>query len=115
MCIRDRLFVLFNTPAGRDFLKARGLSDELLEHLTHMGFSSICNMLGAIATAKKLGLGADDAIVTIATDGGAMYASELEGKILPRDFDGKFDAVDAATVYARHLNDVCLLYTSRCV
>ena len=107
----DQLFVLFNTPAGRDFLKARGLSDELLEHLTHMGFSSICNVLGAISTAKKLGLGADDAIVTIATDGGAMYGSELEGKILPRDFDGKFDAVDAATVYARHLNDVPTTYT----
>lgn len=102
----DQLFVLFNTDAGREFLRGRGVSEKTLEDLTHMGFSSICNVLGAITTAKKLGLGADDAIVTIATDGGAMYTSELEGKILPRDFGGSFDATDAATVYARHLDDV---------
>ncbi len=106
----DQLFALFNTPAGRAFLTARGVSDQVLDDLTHMGFSSICNVLGAIMTAKKLGLGADDAIVTIATDGGAMYASELEGKILPRDFGGSFDAVDAATVYARHLDNVPTTY-----
>ena len=33
-------------------------------------------MLAAIKTAKLLGLGPDDAIVTVATDGGAMYPSE---------------------------------------
>jgi cysteine synthase A len=42
---------------------------QLIDTLEHFGFSSICNVLAAIKTAKVLGLGPDDAIVTVATDG----------------------------------------------
>ena len=41
--------------------------------------------------------------MTIATDGAAMYRSELADKILPRDFPGGFDAVAAAETFGRHV------------
>ena len=99
----DELDVLFNTRAGRSFLADRkGLSAELLAALEHFGFSSICNVLAAIKTAKLLGLGEDDAIITIATDGGALYPSERIKTIASR-FGGEFTEVDAATVWGQHL------------
>ncbi len=68
----DELDMLFNTPAGREYLsRSKGLSDGLLDDLPHFGFSSICNTLAAIKTAKLLDLGPDDALITVATDGGA--------------------------------------------
>src|SRR5215203_1056157 len=65
----DELDVLFNTPAGRAYLaRNRGVDERLVSALEHFGFSSVCNLLAAIKTAKLLGLGPDDAIITIATD-----------------------------------------------
>jgi cysteine synthase len=102
----DELDVLFNTPAGRAHLADRqGVPDATIAALAHFGFSSTCNVLAAIKTAKLLGLGPDDAIVTIATDGGAMYPSE-RAKTLAGRFGGEFDAVDAAAVWGEHLANV---------
>ena len=42
-----------------------------------LGISSICNIIGAIKMAKLLGLGEDDNIVTIATDGFDRYPSVM--------------------------------------
>jgi len=41
------------------------------------GISSICNIMGAIRTAHFLGLGEDDNVVTIATDGFDRYPSVM--------------------------------------
>jgi len=41
------------------------------------GISSICNIMGAIRTAHYLGLGEDDNVVTIATDGFDRYPSVM--------------------------------------
>ena len=99
----DRLNVLFNTEAGRGWLVAeRGVSAELARSLPDFGLSSICNVLAAIKLAKSQGLGADSAIVTIATDGSELYPSELD-KVLARDFAGGFDAGTAARVFEEHL------------
>ena len=62
-------------------------------------------MLAAIKTAKMLGLGADDAIITIATDGGAMYPSE-RAKTIAKRFGGEFTDLDAASVFGEHLANV---------
>jgi cysteine synthase len=98
----DQLFVLFNDDAGRAFLRARGVSDAILAALPHFGFSSICNVLAAIKTAKTLGLGPQDVIVTVATDGAAMYASEIP-KAVRKHFGGRFDAAKAAAAFTTHL------------
>ena len=102
----DELDVLFNTDAGQAFLAERkGVPDHIIEALTHFGFSSTCNVLAAIKTARLLGYGPDDAIVTVATDGGSMYPSERLALLAER-FNGEFTDVDAAEVFGRHLGDV---------
>ena len=58
--------------------------------------------MAAIKTAKLLGLGADDAIITVATDGAALYPSEYR-KTLAERFGGKFDEADAKATYAKYV------------
>ena len=70
-------------------------------------------MLAAIKTAKLLGLGPDDAIVTIATDGAALYPSE-RAKTLASRFGGEFSTVDAAEVYGEHLGHIDTADTIDC-
>jgi cysteine synthase A len=74
----------------------------VIEALDAFGLSSICNVLAAIKTAKLLRLGADDVVVTIATDGAAMYRTEMD-KVLARDFPGGFGAAEAAETFGRSL------------
>jgi cysteine synthase len=56
---------------GAEVAEAKGLRDAF-------GVSGICNILGAIKTAKTLGLGSQDVIITVATDGFDRYPSVLE-------------------------------------
>ena len=99
----DHLLVLFNTAAGRRYLaEKRAVPETFLAELPAFGISSICNILLAVKTAKQLGLGPDDAVVTVATDGAAMYETEVE-KILARDYPGGFDATSAAETFGEHL------------
>jgi len=102
----DELDVLFNTPAGRAYLaEKKGLSAELIEALSHFGFSSICNTLAAIKTSKLLNLGPDQAVLTVATDGGALYPSSRVTTLHKR-FQGEMTAADAAEVFERHFGDI---------
>ena len=99
----DSLLVLFNTEEGRKYLVERhGIDADLVDRLSNLGLSSICNMLAAIKTARFYDLGADDVILTIATDGAAMYGSEID-KVLARDFPKGFDEVGAGEVWGRSL------------
>jgi cysteine synthase len=102
----DELDVLFNTPAGRSYLaRKRGVDERLVNALEHFGFSSVCNVLAAIKAAKLLDLGPDDAIITVATDGAAMYPSERAKTVTTR-FGGEFGEVEAAEVFGEHLANV---------
>jgi len=102
----DELDVMFNTPAGKEYMSTRlGLSAELIEALEHFGFSAICNVIAAIKTAKLLNYGPDDVLITIATDGGALYPSERV-KTLARRFNNDFTAVDAAEVFGEHMGAI---------
>jgi cysteine synthase len=99
----DQLDVLFNTEVGRNYLlHDRKVQPEVVEGLNALGLSSICNVIAAIKTAKYFGLGPQDLILTVATDGAAMYASERV-KSLHKHFSGGFDPVDAGETFARHL------------
>lgn len=73
-----RVFRLFNEPEGKKFLKAEGISDEIINQLQLMGISGISNMLSSIKTAKYYELTKDDIIFTLATDSAEMYQSRLE-------------------------------------
>ena len=99
----DELDVLFNSDAGREFLaRAKGVAPEVVDALEHFGFSAICNTLAAVKTARLLDLGESDALITVATDGAALYPSE-RAKTLATRFGGEFSSTDAAEVFGEHL------------
>ncbi len=99
----DTLNLLFNTEIGRAYLRDhKGVSDTVIEKLADLGLSSIANVLAAIKLAKYLKLGPDEAIITVATDGGEMYRSEA-AKAEKTYFSGQFDGLAAAETFGQHL------------
>ena len=98
----DGLFLAFGHEGGRCLLADGGVPDDVLASLEHFGLSSICNVLAAIKYARAAGLGADDVIVTVATDGAAMYDSE-RSRLTGSRFGGSFEGADAAAQIEAHL------------
>lgn len=84
MCIDDMECKLglqvFAEATGRETLVKRyGMDADLVEKLGPLfGISGICNVLGAIKTAKYYELGKDDMIVTVATDSLDRYHSVMD-------------------------------------
>jgi cysteine synthase A len=98
----DQLFMLFNTDAGRRYLAERkGVDAATIQGLSSLGFSGICNVLGAIKTARALDLGPNDAVLTIATDNAGMYQTERQK--FKADYPEGFDTIHGAEVYGQHL------------
>ena len=94
----DSLNLLFNTPVGRSYLLGRRkVEPGVVKGISSLGLSSICNVLGAIKTAKYYGLGPDDVVVTVATDGADMYVSQQEIAVRKR-FSKGFDEIAAANL-----------------
>ena len=98
----DALFMVFNTDAGRTLLASKAVDADVIDQLTHMGLSSICNMLASIKYAQHHRLTSDDVIVTVATDGAAMYMSEID-KFVARDYPNGFGDSEAAAAFGEHL------------
>ncbi len=81
MCIDDQACLegLSLVQEGDEYLADMGVSAEEAAAIKGVfGVSGICNVLGAIKTAKVLGLGSDDVVVTVATDGFDRYPSVLQ-------------------------------------
>jgi len=84
MCIDDmdclRLLRVLAEPVGRETLvKHYGISAGLAQCYGELlGISGICNIIGAIKTAKQYKLGKDDVIVTVATDSMERYHSTMQ-------------------------------------
>ena len=99
----DELNLVFNTTVGRSYLSDyRGMDQEQIAALGDLGLSSIANILGAIKYAKYNDLGADDVVLTVATDGADMYHTEMEvaeGKY----FADGFHEVQAAQAFGQHV------------
>jgi len=87
------LIRLFNEPAGVEELKRNGVPAEIAENLHLLGISSVANMISAIKFAKYYELGADDVVMTVATDSMAMYQSRLKELTEER---GAYTPMDAA-------------------
>ena len=99
----DSLGVLFNTDAGREYLiERKGLDPKLVADLSLLGFSSICNILAAIKTARYYNYGENDVLITVATDGYEMYETELAPAV-DKYFGGSFDSVNAGEAFGQHL------------
>jgi cysteine synthase len=102
----DALNLLFNTTPGRSYLTRRkGLGQQAVSGLANLGLSSIANVLGAIKMSKYLKLGADDVVLTVATDGAEMYGTEIE-KAQASAFADGFDELAAAEVFGRYLSGI---------
>ncbi len=99
MCIDDmsclRGLALLTDPVGQQTLIRRfGVPEADVEKMSGIfGISSVCNVLGAIKTAKFYNMGADDVIVTICTDAIDRYYSVMDW--LERE-EGKMDEALAA-------------------
>ncbi|MBP7830550.1 MAG: pyridoxal-phosphate dependent enzyme [Kiritimatiellae bacterium] len=91
---------LFNEAAGLKFLEQRGVKRGVLERLSWLGISCICNLVAAIKTAKYYDMGPNDVIFTPLTDSMELYASRKQEM---EEQHGKYDAVKAAVHYARYL------------
>ncbi len=91
---------LFNEPAGKEYLKKQGVTDQLIEALPLLGISGVANLLSAIKFAKYYELGEGDVVSTILTDSMEMYQSRLDELNEER---GEFSDLDASAVYHKHL------------
>jgi cysteine synthase A len=99
----NALNLLFNTTVGKDYLGRRaGIDEEVVAGLADLGLSSIANVLAAIKIARYMGLGNNDVVLTVATDGAEMYRTEID-KTGNAAFNGKFDELAAAEVYGRYM------------
>ena len=94
------LIRLFNEPAGQEFLVKQGVAADFVEQLPLMGISSVANMLSAVKFAKYYELGAEDVVLTVATDSMEMYSSRIDEL---REEMGEFTELDAAGVHQRHM------------
>jgi hypothetical protein len=83
MCIDDMetklgLQLLTEEPGWEVLTRRYGISEEKVKQLSQIfGISGVCNVLGAIKTAKFYGMGKDDLIVTICTDAVDRYHSVM--------------------------------------
>ncbi|MFP3921898.1 MAG: pyridoxal-phosphate dependent enzyme [Dichotomicrobium sp.] len=99
----DGLNAIFNSDAGKRYLAdAIGVPREAAAGLSWLGLSAIANVLAAIKLARYLDLGPDDVVLTVATDGAELYASEL-ASYNARHFPGGVSERDAAAICGEHL------------
>jgi len=73
-----RILRLFNEKAGKEVLIRNGAGKEIVEKLSYLGISSICNLLASIKLAKYYELNENDVIFTIFTDSVELYYSRLK-------------------------------------
>ena len=97
----DGLHAVFNTDTGRRTMAGR--ADAAVPMLRYLGLSSIANLLGAIKMAKHCNLGPDDVIVSVATDGHELYASELERYLKRHHNRGDMTGQIAVELVGKHL------------
>jgi cysteine synthase len=101
MCIDDqdckKALQVFAEPDARLTLIERyGLDADLVERFsTLFGISSMCNIIGAIKTARYYNFGKDDVVVTVATDGIDRYYSVMD------NMKQTFGALDEAATVGR--------------
>jgi cysteine synthase len=99
----DSLNLLFGGNVGRSYLAGRRKIDpDIVRTFDDIGISGLANIVAAIKVIKHLDFGADDVVMTVATDSALLYASERQSFLARRYGDG-FDEVNAGEVFSRHL------------
>jgi hypothetical protein len=102
----DSLNLLFGGNVGRSYLAGRRKIDpKVVGSFDDIGISGLANIIAAIKVAKHLDLGAEDVIMTVATDSALLYGSERQS-FLSRRYPEGFDEVNAGEIYGRHLEGI---------
>lgn len=95
------MFRLFNEPAGQEYLRQQGVSEEVIEKLSWVGISGAANIISCIKFAKYYELTENDMVLTVLTDSAEMYKSRLEEMEAERG--KKYDALNAAIDHNRNI------------
>ncbi len=101
MAIDDRdclqgLRLLAEEKARQTLTRRYGLAEAQVHKLAEtLGISGVCNIIGAIKTAKYYDMSSDDVVVTVATDAMERYGSVL-AKL--RDVQGPLDEAAATAI-----------------
>jgi cysteine synthase len=102
----DSLNLLFGGNVGRSYLSGRrSIDPKVISAFDDIGISGLANIVAAIKLAKHLDFGADDVVVTLATDSALLYASERQKFLASRYGDG-FDEVNAGEIFGRHMEGI---------
>jgi cysteine synthase A len=102
----DALNHLFGSDVGRAYLTGRRHIDpELVRQFDDIGISGLANIVASIKFARHFELGPDDVIMTVATDGASLYATERRS-YEDRRYPNGFDEVNAGEVFGHHLEAV---------
>jgi cysteine synthase len=95
-----QLLRLFNEDAGKEYLADQGVSSELVEQLSLLGISSICNLVAAIKAAKYYDMDSRDVLFTPLTDSMELYGSRKEEMA---EAGGAYNREKAAVHYDRYM------------
>lgn len=97
------LMRLFNEPAGQERLVTRGVPEGIVGRLPMMGISGICNLVGAIKTARYFEMDRNDVVFVPLTDSMDLYQSRMEEQ---RRIHGAYDAMTAEHHWARYVRGI---------
>lgn len=95
------MFRLFNEPAGQEYLRGLGISEEVIEKLSWVGISGAANIISCIKFAKYYELTENDMVFTVLTDSAEMYKSRLEEMEAERG--KKYDMLNSAVDHNRNV------------
>jgi cysteine synthase len=95
------MFRLFNEPAGQEYLRGLGISEEVIEKLTWVGISGAANIASCIKFAKYYELTENDMVLTVLTDSAEMYKSRLDEMEAERGKE--YDVINAAVDHNRNI------------
>jgi cysteine synthase A len=102
----DALNNLLSSDVGRTYLAGRqALDPELIGQFDDIGISGLANIVASIKLAKYFDYGADDVVMTLATDSAAMYESERH-EYAARHYPNGFDEVNAGETFGRYLQGI---------
>ncbi|HEX2474286.1 MAG TPA: pyridoxal-phosphate dependent enzyme [Lacipirellulaceae bacterium] len=96
------LFRLFNEPVGQTYLN-HSVADDLIQKLSLVGISGICNLVAAIKAAKYYDMDGRDVVFTVLTDSADLYASRLHELASQH---GRYTVEQAAYAKARYLDGI---------
>ncbi len=95
------MFRLLNEPAGQEYLRKQGVSEDVIEKLTWVGISGAANIISAIKFAKYYELTENDIVMTVLTDSAEMYQSRLQE--MEEERGGEYNSIHAEVDHNRYV------------